>query len=47
MWGHGGQFGYLLLDRGLLFVITADTQKDFEELDGDQFLEDYLLPILI
>jgi CubicO group peptidase (beta-lactamase class C family) len=43
MWGHGGQFIYVVPDLNLVFVTTADTKKEHPELDGDRFLVRYVL----
>ncbi len=43
MWGHGGQFVYLIPDQSLTVVITTDTQTPSPELDGDTFIANYLL----
>lgn len=43
-WGFGGQFVYLVPALDLMVVMTADTASDHEELDGETFLFDHLLP---
>lgn len=43
-WGFGGQFIYLLPALDLMVVMTADTATEHEELDGETFVFDHLLP---
>lgn len=44
MWGYGGQLVFLVPDLDLLVTTTADTKQDYTELDGDKFLQTYVLP---
>jgi len=49
MWGHGGQFVYVLPDWDVAIVITADTTEGVsyaEELNGDRFIKEYVIPAL-
>lgn len=38
MWGYGGQFVYIVPDLDLVVVTTADTKKEYAEVDGESLL---------
>jgi len=44
MWGFGGQFVYLIPGSDTIVVMTADTKKDYPEMNGDSFLQRYFFP---
>jgi len=46
LWGYGGQFALVIPDFNALVVITANTARDFSEMDADQFLADYIMPAM-
>jgi CubicO group peptidase (beta-lactamase class C family) len=43
-WGWGGQMIYVIPDLNMVFVTTADTQRDGGEVDHQRFVRDYLIP---
>jgi CubicO group peptidase (beta-lactamase class C family) len=46
MWGYGGQFVYLVPELELMVVTTADTKDEHAEMDGNDFVERYVLSAL-
>lgn len=46
MWGWGGQYVYIIPELDLMVALTADTKKEFPEMDGDKFMANYVLPAL-
>lgn len=43
MWGYGGQYVYIVPDLNLITVITSNTAQDYTEMDGDGFIQQYVL----
>jgi CubicO group peptidase (beta-lactamase class C family) len=43
-WGWGGQMIYVFIGLNMVFVTTADTQRDGGEVDHQRFVRDYLIP---
>ncbi|MBI4403358.1 MAG: serine hydrolase [Deltaproteobacteria bacterium] len=46
MWGWGGQFVYIMPSLDLMIVMTSSTATEHRDLDGDDFVETYILPAL-
>ncbi len=47
LWGHGGQFGYIIPKLDIVVILTADTNQEIKELNGDQFVSRYIIPAVI
>lgn len=44
LWGYGGQLGYLFPKHDVIVILTNDTSRDYEEMDGDLFISRYIIP---
>jgi len=43
-WGWGSQMVYVIPDKNVVFVMTADTRKNGSESPHEKFVEKYLIP---
>ena len=43
-WGYGGQYICLIPELDIIVVSTSNTRDYFEELDIDEFIENYIIP---